>query len=40
MLCHELTTETDAVRELPAYIEDAHIVNMPYPKNFLFEFYV
>ena len=39
MLCHEMTTETDAVRELPAYIEDAHIVNMPCPKvvlNFMF----
>ena len=39
MLCHELTKETDVVRELPAYIEDAHIVIIPYPRafsNFMF----
>ena len=39
MLCHQLTTETDVVRELPAYIEDAHIVIIPYPRafsNFMF----
>ena len=39
MLCHELTKLTDVVRELPAYIEDAHIVIIPYPRafsNFMF----
>ena len=39
MLCHELTKETDVVRELPEYIEDAHIVIIPYPRafsNFMF----
>ena len=38
-LCHELTKLTDVVRELPAYIEDAHIVIIPYPRafsNFMF----
>ena len=38
MLCHELTKETDVVRELPAYIEDAHIVNISNPK--VFQIYV